>query len=272
MTSSEPRVSVVMAARNESGVIERAIESILKQTLKDWELIVVDDGSSDGTATLVERYGEPRIRLFREPRRGLPGALNVGITEARSRFVARQDADDVSLPDRLARQARFLDEHGDVAVVGARWVEIGPHGRALAARTPFVHGCLNEALVRFNPIVHTAAMFRRSAAVAVGMYDESFPYAADYDLWLRIEVAGFTLWNLPETLVVRTMTGQNMSSTNERGNLVEELRVRWCDIRRRHRAGHGVHRHAARLAQRTLVLAAPTVFRREVRKRRGQAQ
>jgi glycosyltransferase involved in cell wall biosynthesis len=264
-------VSVVLAARDEVASVGRAVESILAQTLEDWELVVVDDGSRDGTADVVAAYGDERIRVLREAARGLPGALNRGIGAARAPLVARQDADDVSLPERLARQARFLEEHEDVAVVGAAWRELGPDGRPVTPRTRFVPGRLDEALVRFNPIVHTSAMFRREAVAAVGGYDESLPYAADYDLWLRLDCAGATLWNLEEELVVRQMTGTNMSSARERANVAEELLIRWRDLRRRRPAGRGAGRQAARLALRAPMLLVPVPVKRVVRRRRGQA-
>jgi glycosyltransferase involved in cell wall biosynthesis len=265
-----PRVSVVLAARDESESIRVAVDSILAQTLRDWELIVVDDGSRDGTADIVRAYADKRIRVLVEAGRGLPASLNCAIAHARAAVIARQDADDVSLPDRLERQACFLDEHEDVAVVAAAWRELGPDGQAVRPRTQFVGGRLNEGLLHFNPIVHTSAMFRRDVVMAIGGYDESLPYAADYDLWLRLDCAGAVLWNLDETLVVRRMTGRNMSSHRERANLREELRIRWNDLGRRRRLALGTGPGAIRLAVRAPRLLVPLCVRRAVRRGRSQ--
>jgi glycosyltransferase involved in cell wall biosynthesis len=265
------RVSVVLAARNEKLSIGRSIQSILAQTLRDWELIVVDDGSNDATADVAESYGDPRIRVVRQERRGLPVSLNHGISLAVAPLIARQDADDASLPERLERQVDFLDRRPEVAVVGSLWFEVDGKGQPLTPRAKLVAGRLNEALTRFNPITHTTATFRKSVFAGVGGYDERFGYASDYDLWLRIAHAGETLWNLEDVLAVRVMGGGNMSLHSERAQIVEELVIRWADLQRRRRRGASPLPQACHLAFRSAVLLAPLPLRRAVRRRRRKA-
>jgi glycosyltransferase involved in cell wall biosynthesis len=265
-----PEVSVLLAARDEADVVGRAVESILAQTFDDWELVFVDDGSSDGTIAVVESFGDPRIRVHRLSRAGLSKALNAGLAIARGPFVARQDADDWSLPERLERQVAFLRAHPGVAVVGSAWIELGADGQRARPRARVVTGRLNDVLPQFNPITHTTAIFRREVVVSAGGYDEAFSYGEDYDLWLRLAHEGEVLWNLPDELAVRTMSGTNMSSQRERAQLVQELRIRSRDVRRRRQAGQPVSGPAARLALRSAVLLAPLSLRRVVRRKRGK--
>jgi glycosyltransferase involved in cell wall biosynthesis len=260
-----PRVSVVLAARNEEAAIGGAVESILAQTLGDWELIVVDDGSSDRTADIVAGYGDERITVLRRRPSGLPASLNAGLRAARGPLIARQDADDRSLPQRLERQVDFLDQRPDVIVLGSRWIEVDSKGRRRRPRARVVTGDLTQRLVGFNPITHATAIFRRDAVLALGGYDESLPYAADYDLWLRVAASGALVWNLDVELAVRMMSGGNMSALRERSQLLEELTIRWRDVRRRRAAGVSAAGQLAQIAARAPMLAVPLPARRLVR-------
>jgi len=266
-----PAVSVVLAARNEASAIVGAVESILAQTLTAWELVAVDDGSTDGTAEVVEAFGDPRIRVIRTEPQGLPQALNIGLRAARAPIVARQDADDLSLSHRLERQVAFLTERPEVTVVGSRWREVGSAGQDLVPRSRVVTGALEQQLESFNAVVHTAATFRRDAILELGGYEESLPYAADYDLWLRVAAGGGRLWNLDEVLVVRTMGGTNMSSQRERSQILEELRIRARHLRRLRDGGLPVTRQLVWMARRGMVLLAPIPLRRLLRRRLGKA-
>ena len=266
-----PMVSIVLSARDESARIGAAVESILAQTFAEWELIVVDDGSRDDTAAVVEALDDSRIRVLRRSPRGLATSLNEGISLARSPYVARQDADDRSLPDRLEVQLSFLRSRPDIAVAGSAWIEVGPDGRVVRPRTPFVPGRVNAILSHFNPLTHTSVMFRKDAFDRVGGYDETLRCAQDYDLWLRLDHAGETIWNLPETLVVRSMTGENIAAKRERALLRQELLIRWRDLRRRREAGLPVARDVWTLACRAPVLAAPIPLRRLRRRAHGEA-
>jgi len=271
MSDNLPVVSVVLAARNEETRIGRAIESILLQTLDAWELIVVDDGSRDKTGSVARSFTDPRVHVVTTPARGLAPALNSGIARARGPFVARQDADDLSLPHRLERQVAFLEERPDVAVVGSRWRELGPHGRPVRPRTRFVAGRVNDVLPSFNPLMHAAVVFRKAVFERIGGYDETLRFAQDYDLWFRLAHAGETLWNLPDLLAVRTMTGANVAARHERAQVLVELRVRRRDLGRRRRAGLPIGWQVWRLAQRALVALVPLRLKRSVRARRRKA-
>jgi glycosyltransferase involved in cell wall biosynthesis len=267
---STPVVSVVLAARNEAASIGDAIGSIREQTFESWELIVVDDGSTDDTRAIVEALGDPRIRVLARDASGLPHSLNAGLRVARAPFVARQDADDLSLPERFERQVALLTARPDVGVVGSAWIEVNGEGVRVRPRARVVTGPVNDVLARFNPITHTTAMFRRELVERLGGYDERLPYAADYELWLRIAAAGATLWNLAEPLAIRHMFGTNMSSRRERRQLVEELVIRCRDLRRSRRRGD-LTSQATRIPLRAAMLLAPIPLRRAVRRYQGKA-
>ena len=261
-----PRVSVLIGAWNNARTLPRAIDSILNQTLSELELLVLDDGSEDDTAEVVNSVDDPRLRYVQLPHRGIAPTLNHGLREARAEVVANLDADDWALPQRLERQLALLDAERDVAVVGCRTQEVDDAGLDLRNRTSFKSGDVTRALLWFNPIPNTAAMFRRDVALAAGGYDARFRYAAEYDLWLRI-ADRHRVWNLPETLSVRVMHGANASASNERVVMRESLSTQWAALRRR-RTLRGVEG----LAIPALSLATPTPLKRAARRMLGQAQ
>lgn len=196
-----PTVSVVMAVYNGGRFLEESVASILAQRFGDVEFVVVDDGSTDGTPEILARASrqDGRIRVIRQERRGQTAALICGVREARGRYVARQDADDVSLPERFERQVRYLDTHPAVAVLGCR-AEVIDEAGEVTGIVPSRHGVeqVRAGLLTFRAtMVHSSIMMRRDAYEAVGGYREAFRVAQDIDLWLRM-VQRFDVDNLPE--------------------------------------------------------------------------
>jgi glycosyltransferase involved in cell wall biosynthesis len=190
----DPRVSVVMAAYDAERFIAQAVESILQQTLRSWELIVVDDGSTDGTRAILAAYADPRVRVYsNESNLGQTASLNRGIGLARGEFIARMDADDVSEPERLERQVAFLDRNPDIALAGSQYTQIDELGRTVpGARLPLQDAELRWAMLFYCPFVHAAVMFRRSPVVeTVGVYDEALSYSMDFDLWVPARVGRY---------------------------------------------------------------------------------
>jgi len=193
------KVSVVMTARNEARAVGRAISSILAQTLNDLELIVVDDGSADGTRAEIDKFCDPRLRvLSNKPGMGISRSRNRAITQAAGMYIAIFDADDVSAPDRLEKQARFLDENPGVALCGS-WGLRRAGGRAEVFKQPLTHHEISASLDRTNPVINSTLM-ARSGVLKEYRYDESLGRHEDYDLILRCAKKE-TLANLPETLV-----------------------------------------------------------------------
>jgi glycosyltransferase involved in cell wall biosynthesis len=192
--SSPPEVSVVMAVYNQGGFVKAAVESVLNQSFQDFEFIIVDDASTDDTDDILQSVGDPHIRLFRNPEnQGLTSSLTTGIAAAAGNYIARMDADDISLPQRLEKQIAFLDTHPNVVLMGCNCSIIDHQGRGLgkAVSLPDTDRSLREKLPEFNCFVHGSVMFRRTAFEQVGGYRVGFRDSQDYDLWLRMmEVGG----------------------------------------------------------------------------------
>ena len=177
------RVSVLMPVRNGERHLAEAVDSVLAQSFRDFELVVVDDASTDRTPEVLAGFGDARLRVVRsdEPL-GLAPALRRLTAEARGELLSRMDADDVMLPDRLERQVAFLDAHPEVALVGGAAVEIDGEGRELrVVRYPSDPG---RELGRRNTIAHPTVLMRRAAVEEAGGY-RNIP-VEDYDLWLRL--------------------------------------------------------------------------------------
>lgn len=198
---SAARVSVVIAAYNEEQYIERAIQSVLQQTFRDFELIVADDGSSDRTLAIIRSFGDGRIRLIvNQGNQGVPRSRNRAMAIAAAPYIAVMDAGDISLPERLQRQISYLDTHREVGLVGSYSYIIDEAGKEIgSARTICESRELAQALSRHNCFTHGSVMFRRSCLDIAGDYREEFKYAHDYDLILRIS-EHYRVANIPEPL------------------------------------------------------------------------
>jgi len=186
-----PLVSIVLACFNSEKTIAAAIQSLQRQTLEAWELIIIDDGSTDSTPIILRQFEEQdlRIRVLSQQNTGLTLALMRGCAAARSGIIARQDADDLSLPERLEQQYHTLMKHPEVGLVSCFADYIGPENEYLSTvtRTADIEEAtmklLNEKL---GPPAHGTVMFRKSVYDAVGGYRPQFYYAQDSDLWLRM--------------------------------------------------------------------------------------
>jgi len=197
-----PLVSVVMMVRNYKTYLKESMDSILGQTYKELEFIIVDNASTDGTSEIIASYDDPRITHLRiDEDLGFTASLNYGIERAKGDFIARHDGDDVSLPERFERQVAYLKEHKDVDILGSFVQVIDAKGNKHEVRYSAVD---DESLVRemplSNPIAHGSIMMR-SRVVKKFKYDPYMRYAQDYELWLRIKKDGtFHFHVLPEIL------------------------------------------------------------------------
>lgn len=219
-----PAVSVVLPVRDAAGTLGAAIESIRRQTWSDWELIVVDDGSTDGSGALarLSAAGDPRIRVLVRPAEGIVGALRVGLAAARGEFVARMDADDESHPLRLERQLAYLREHPETGLVSCLVEMPGPadQNRGYAAHVAWLNRLRTPedmALHRFveSPVAHPSVVFRRELVARHGGYaDGDFP--EDYELWLRWLDRGVVFGKVPVRLLVWHDRPGRLSRSNER--------------------------------------------------------
>lgn len=200
-----PAISVIMAAFNEEATIERAIRSIQNQSFTDWELIVVNDGSTDRTQEIVERIcaKDRRIFLFNNPTNlRLPKSLNIGIGRARGDLIARADADDVNLAHRLEIQYMFMRRNPHIDVAGsAAWLLDAKGVRAKIVEMPLTHVELNGVALCKTHFFHSSVIIRRRFFEKVGVYAPQFIRAEDKELWYRGLRAGCQYANVREALV-----------------------------------------------------------------------
>jgi glycosyltransferase involved in cell wall biosynthesis len=214
---SSPLLTVLMSVYNAEKYVAKAVDSILAQTFRDFDFVVVDDGSTDECPSILKGYADRdhRIAILSKPNSGLAAALNFGLRHVESAYVARMDADDIAHPDRLSRQLAFLEARPDIAAAGTRVVCIDEAGRTRHVR-PVVTGpeAIANALPFRNCINHSSAMLRTAALAEARGYREKFRVSQDYDLWLRL-IARHRLDNIDEVLLrYRTYAGTASSARN----------------------------------------------------------
>lgn len=200
----DPLVSVVLPVYNCSRYVATAIESILGQTFGDFELIILDDGSTDRTAQIVRQYTDRRILHVTQSNRGLAQTLNRGIELARGKYIARHDGDDISLPDRLIRQVEYLEAHPDCGLLGT-WSVIWENEKETPRghHHPCDNGELQLRMLFDTFLVHSSVMMRRAALDISGVYstDPQRNPPEDFDLWLRL-IRHCGVANIPEVLLI----------------------------------------------------------------------
>ncbi len=198
---AEPLVSVVLPVYNGDKYLAKAIDSILTQTFANFELIMIDDGSTDGTRDILRKYEkqDPRVRVIIRENRGLATTLNDSIDVARGAWIARMDADDIALPHRLKRQLEWLEKTG-ADIVGS-WVRrFGTLDKRIIKLLQTDDAIKMEMLFR-SPFVHPTVMMR-TTLVKKMRYDKAWEKAEDYDLWERAAEAGWKMTNVPEVLLL----------------------------------------------------------------------
>jgi glycosyltransferase involved in cell wall biosynthesis len=206
-----PLVSVLMAVFNEEKFVGRAIESVLAQTFEDFELLLFDDGSTDGTRRVIEQFDDPRIRLQSGANRGQTACLAQGVEMAASPLVARLDADDIALPDRLKTQVSFSEHNPRYAMVGSQAIVLDERGNELCVcPVPTTNEEICDGMATRCCFLHSTVMFRREAVIEVGNYRPLFRFAQDYDLWLRLGER-YPLANIAEPLVYRRLKARSPS-------------------------------------------------------------
>lgn len=215
-----PAVSVVMPARNAADTIQRAADSILKQTLRELELVVVDDGSEDETGDVLRRIGDSRLKVVTLPASGVAAAMNHGVAAARAPLIARMDADDFAPPHRLQAQLAHLNDHR-LDVVGGLVRIVDQAGNAVPSLQRYetwVNSCLDHESItaqRFieSPLVNPTVLARRGV-FELGCREGPFP--EDYDLWLRAIAAGFRCGKVNEVVLHWTDGSSRLTRTSDR--------------------------------------------------------
>jgi glycosyltransferase involved in cell wall biosynthesis len=208
-----PVISVIMPVRNGAGWLAEAVASVRSQEFGDFEFLIVDDGSDDGTAPMLSAFADAdrRIRVLRQAPQGIVAALNNAIAAARTPLLARLDADDRAKPDRLGKQLAFMQAHAEIGLLGTCAEQIDATGAIIGRLAPPTDGArLAHVLLRTNPFIHSSVMMRTALVRRLGGYRAAFKAAEDYDLWLRMAEAG-GIANLADCLIQYRRHGSNLS-------------------------------------------------------------
>lgn len=228
MTNKIPRVSVLMSAHNSEKYIAQAIESILNQTFTDFDFIIVNDGSTDTTAEIIQKYADAdkRIVFVNNKKNHMIESLNQGLDLCRGEYIARMDSDDIALPERFAKQVEYMDAHLECGACGTWAKKFGPginsedyikHHKVMRLMDFLVYGCC---------IVNPSAMIRRAILVDNNIkYEADFKFAEDYGFWTR--VAKYTqVHNIPQVLLNYRWHGGNISVVHKTAQLECTERIR----------------------------------------------
>lgn len=230
-----PAVSVVLPAYNAEAYLDDAIQSVRDQTFADFELIIINDGSTDRTAEILAQHAveDRRIAIVTQVKSGLVTALNHGLRQARAPLIARMDADDICMPKRFEMQVAYLAKHPRVLALGTNITRIGATGAyKKAGKYPVGPAKIRRQMRKGCKIAHPSVMMRRRAVLQVGGYREICQRGQDYDLWLRLLDIG-ELDNLPDTLLHYREHDENVSSKNVTSQIVTGALVKWASDRRR---------------------------------------
>ncbi|MFO0971601.1 MAG: glycosyltransferase [Candidatus Saccharimonadales bacterium] len=221
-----PLVTVVMSVYNDMHYVGRAIESILNQTFRDFEFIIINDGSTDTSREIIESYKDPRITIINQKNHGLVYSLNKGIREAKGAFIARQDSDDASEPIRLQTQVDFLSRHPDTVLIGSSMKVMGEESTVLHTHHVLLGNReLKQELLIRSPFAHGSVMFSKQAATTVGLYDPLAWPAEDYNLWLKLSVQG-AFANVNEPLYIYRENSAGISLQNQSKQIQQSSSIR----------------------------------------------
>ncbi len=215
MNDRIPAIDVLVTVYNGERFLAQTIDSVIGQTFQDWRLIIVDDLSTDRTEEIIRSYAarEPRILLIQGEHKGIAAAANIGLAEVRAPLVARLDADDIALPERLQVQYDFLESHPDVLAVGSDVYLIDEYNKRLhRRRAPVGWQKIQGILQTRNCMCHPSATIRTSALQQIGGYRDKFRNSLDYDLWLRISEIG-KIENIAQDLLLYRRHASQVSAS-----------------------------------------------------------
>jgi len=227
---NSPRVSIVMSVFNGGSEVVIAVDSIICQSYQLWELVIVDDGSTDNTSQIVKQYAKKHqnIRvLTNKINMGLAYSLNEAIKHSNGEYIARMDADDIALPNRIEEQVNYFDSHPKVSVLGTGSEVVTPSKKTIVLK-PETHEEIVKSIEKINPFFHSSVMMRRDFVDAMSGYSAKYLRAQDYDLWLR-GVDQFRYHNLQKVLMTYSSRNQSLQS------IYYGLKVRCVNAYRRHR-------------------------------------
>jgi glycosyltransferase involved in cell wall biosynthesis len=229
-----PKVSVLMSVYNGAKYLREAIESILSQTFTDFEFLIVNDCSNDNSPSILKEYAnkDSRIRVItNEFNLGLTRNLNKMVREARGEYLARFDCDDISAPSRFEKQVQLLDAQLSVGMVSLWAYVIDGNGNYVRTiKYPTLDKDLRKALIQYNPFFHSGLMLRKAAIIDAGLYDETWRFAQDYELYFRI-AKKWEIANVPEVLLKYRETENSITVDKNRKQVEFALKAKLKALR-----------------------------------------
>ncbi len=227
-----PKISVVMSVYNGEKYIKESVESILSQTFRDFEFIIINDGSTDSSKDILHNYSQKdqRIKVIDQENMGLTKSLNKGIHLSKGEYIARQDVDDISLPERLAKEFEALSSSDETDLVCTWYYIIDESGEMLLERKLPDSRQMNKIIKRQNLLAHSSVLFRKSSFLRAGGYDERYRYGQDWFLWLKMD----SIKVLPESLLKYRWCNDNIThirhssklKVNNMSDFLEQRRAR----------------------------------------------
>ncbi len=255
--SKVPKVSIVLPAYNMAPYLRETLDSILRQTFTDFECIVINDGSTDNSADILNEYDkrDPRMRVINQANQGLVKTLNSAIRQARGAYIARVDGDDPSFEDRLEKQVAVLDDRPGVVLVGGGFEIMDEHGYFLeTVHIPTTDADLRRAMALRNPFGHAGVLFRKDAALEAGLYTGNHGPTEDYNLWMRLSQVG-QLAALPQPVYRYRIVGNGISQSNS------ELQMRYT---REHASTYWLEYPPQVLTRREIMARSKSYMRRGI--------
>ncbi len=234
MINDNPKISVIMSVCNGEKYLKGAIESILNQTFRDFEFIIIDDSSTDRTPEILKEYARKneRIKIITNSENiGLTKSLNEAIKQAKGKYIARMDADDISEPERLEKQVQFMENNPEMVLCGTLGWIINKKGEKIKEKNLKInYNEIKKKLLFNNQFIHSTLFLRKDILNKEGFYDESFEKSQDYDLVLRL-ASKYQVANLPIYLIRWRVDDKSLSWSNRRQEL-SAIRARWLAITR----------------------------------------
>lgn len=225
---SSPSVTAIVTVFNGEDFVKQAVDSLLTQSMCDIEVLVVNDGSTDGTEVILDNIDDKRLRVIHLPRTGRAASLALACSKARGQYVANLDADDISFPERLTKQAEFLDANPDYAWVGCgEEQEDSRRGEHHRRTYPLTDGEIRRQSAKCIPYCHSAVMFRKSLIDEGVNYDPMQPYLIDFEFFLRV-AERYMVANLPDILVKRYVRGESFFQSQYRTTQQNLRLARFC--------------------------------------------
>ncbi len=224
--AGSPRISVVMSVYNGERHLEEAVASILNQSFSDFEFIIINDGSTDRTVEIIESFSDSRIRLIHNDGNiGLTKSLNKGIELSNGEFIARMDADDISLPERFKKQIDFLDAHPEIGITGTNVRAIGENSKPkYKIKYPENHWLIYWSLLFSNPMCHPSVMIRKEVLNKYGNYNSQLKSSQDFELWSRL-IGQTKFHNLQGIHLLLRTKGEKISLINFNNQLSSAIDI-----------------------------------------------